>query len=126
MIKLTFVLRRLPEQSREDFQRYWREQHGPLVAKHAKAMGVKRYVQTHTTGAAMDEALQVSRGGPEPYDGVAELWWDSMDALTDAMASTAGREGARVLLEDERRFIDLPNSPLWIGEEHPVWTDPES
>jgi hypothetical protein len=24
------------------------------------------------------------------------------------------------LLEDERRFIDLERSPLWIGEEHVV------
>ena len=40
MIKLTFCLRRLPHLSREEFQRYWREQHAPLVAKHAKTLGI--------------------------------------------------------------------------------------
>jgi hypothetical protein len=25
-----------------------------------------------------------------------------------------------VLLEDERRFIDLASSPIWLAEEHPV------
>ena len=35
MIRLTFVLRRKPDLSREEFQEYWRRQHGPLVAKHS-------------------------------------------------------------------------------------------
>ncbi len=30
------------------------------------------------------------------------------------------RQAARELLEDERNFIDLPNSPLWYGEEWEV------
>src|SRR5690242_16791764 len=32
VIKLVFVLRRKPSLSREEFQRYWRERHAPLVA----------------------------------------------------------------------------------------------
>ena len=31
MIKLVFCLRRQPHLSREEFQRYWRECHAPLV-----------------------------------------------------------------------------------------------
>jgi hypothetical protein len=27
---------------------------------------------------------------------------------------------AQELLEDEQRFIDLPSSPLWLGEENVV------
>ena len=27
----------------------------------------------------------------------------------------------RLLLEDERRFIDLSRSPLWWGEEHVIF-----
>ncbi|MGH7820684.1 MAG: EthD domain-containing protein [Candidatus Binatia bacterium] len=34
MVKLVFCLRRLPHLSRAEFQRYWRETHGPLVRKH--------------------------------------------------------------------------------------------
>jgi len=29
-------------------------------------------------------------------------------------------DSARLLLEDERTFIDLPRSPLWWGTEHVV------
>ena len=95
MIKLTFCLRRLPHLTREEFQRYWREQHAPLVARHAGTLGILRYVQTHTGHDTLNSAMQGSRGGPDAYDGVAELWFES---------------------EDERKFIDLANSPLWFGD----------
>jgi hypothetical protein len=33
MVKLVFCARRLPHLSRAEFQRYWFENHGPLVKK---------------------------------------------------------------------------------------------
>jgi hypothetical protein len=62
----------------------------------------------------------VGVGGPEEYDGVAELWFDSLEALAAAGATPEGRAAGRRLLEDERRFIDLARSPVWVAEEHPV------
>ena len=120
MVKLSFVLRRKAGLTREEFQRYWREVHAPLVASHARALGIRRYVQTHTLDAPANAALRTSRGGPEEYDGVAELWWDSLEALQAATASEAGIAAGRALLEDERRFIDLTQSPLWLAEENVV------
>ena len=79
MIKLVFCLRRLPHLSRQEFQRYWLESHGPLVRQLAPALGVKRYVQVHTVTSAFSEAMSRHRGAPEDFDGVAELWWDSVD-----------------------------------------------
>ena len=120
MIKLSFCLHRLPALSREEFQHYWREKHAPLVRRHAKTMRIDRYVQTHTLTHPLNDALREGRGGPEPYDGVAELWWRSLEDLTSAFASEEGRRAGEALLEDERRFIDLARSPLWISEEHEV------
>jgi uncharacterized protein (TIGR02118 family) len=120
VIKLVFCLRRLPEISREEFQRHWREQHAPLVRAAAPALGVRRYVQVHTLTHPTNEALRRGRGGPEEYDGVAELWFDSLDALAAAGATPEGRAAGRRLLDDERRFIDLARSPVWVAEEHPV------
>jgi uncharacterized protein (TIGR02118 family) len=118
MIKLTFCLTRLPSLSREDFQHYWRETHAPLVAARAEILKIRRYVQTHTLPDAAFAALAASRAGPPAYDGVAELWWDSMEDLggTDPAARQAGLE----LLEDERRFIDLTRSPIFFSEEYEV------
>jgi uncharacterized protein (TIGR02118 family) len=120
MVKLIFCLRRLPHLSREEFQKYWLEIHGPLVRERSKAIGALRYVQLHTAHDPLNQALRASRGGPEPYDGVAELWFESVEAMTAGLAGDAGRRAAAELLEDEKRFIDLAHSPLWMGDEHPI------
>jgi uncharacterized protein (TIGR02118 family) len=117
MLKLTFCLHRRADLSREEFQRYWRDTHGPLVRSHAKALGIVRYVQTHTGHDELGAALRSSRGGPEAYDGVAELWWRDRAAFEAALTTPAAQEAGAALLEDEQRFIDLARSPLWIGEE---------
>ena len=118
MIKLAFCLHRRPELTHEAFQRYWLEEHGPLVREHAEALRIRRYVQLHTTDHALNPALQASRGGPDAYDGVAELWWESFEELAAAMATPEGQKSGATLLEDERRFIDLARSPLFVGREH--------
>lgn len=115
MIKLTYCLRRLPHLSREDFQRYWRDIHAPLVAKHAATLGIVKYEQVHTGFDAMNDAIRASRGGPEPYDGIAELWFESEASMQAAAQNPGVAEAARELLEDERNFIDLANSPLWYN-----------
>jgi len=120
VVKLVFALRRLPHLSREEFQRYWREVHAPLVRKHAETLGIRRYVQTHTLETPLNQATAASRSAPEEYDGVAELWWDSLESYAQSASSTEGRQAAIELLEDERRFIDHARSPLWLNEENPV------
>jgi uncharacterized protein (TIGR02118 family) len=120
MVKLVFCLHRLPNLTLPEFQTYWHETHGPLVARHADTLRIGRYVQTHTVDVPVNAALQATRGGPEPYDGVAEIWWDSVDDLVAGTATAEGQRAARELLDDERRFIDLARSPLWLAEEHPL------
>ena len=119
MIKLTYCLRRKPTLSLAEFQQYWREVHAPLVAKHAETMGIRRYVQVHTSDLPDVHArLQRRNGGsPEPFDGVAELWFDSFGAGND---DPAVAQANAELFADEQNFIDLANSPLWIAEENVV------
>ncbi len=120
MIRLIFLLRRKPALSLEAFQKYWREEHGPLVASHAQRIGALKYVQVHRLDDPINDAMAKARGGMEaPYDGVAELWWDSEEALTAVLSNKAGSDAGAELLEDERRFIDLANSPLWFAHEYP-------
>lgn len=120
MIRLTFVLRRKPGMSRAEFQQYWREVHGPLVAKHATALAMHRYVQVHTLDDPINDQLAGARGGMEPvYDGVAEVWWTNRAALVGTFGTEAGRAAAQELVEDEARFIDLAHSPLWLAYEYP-------
>ena len=120
MIRLVFALRRKPELSLDEFHDYWRRKHGPLVASFAEDLNILRYVQTHTVEDGANEAAQRARGDMEPhYDGVADLWWSTEAELEAAMGSEAGQAAGAALLEDEAKFIDLPQSPLWFAYEYP-------
>lgn len=120
MIKLTFCLMRRPELSREEFQKYWFENHAPLVRSHQDALRIRRYVQLHSMTSPLNDAIAASRGAPGMYDGVAELWWDSVEDMTAGASSPEGVAAGAALLEDERKFIDLARSPLWLGEEREI------
>jgi hypothetical protein len=91
------------------------------VRRHAETLRIRRYVQTHARETDLDGVLATSRGSePSFYDGVAELWWDSLEDLLAAYSTEAGQAAGAELLADEQRFIDLPRSPLWLGEEKVV------
>ena len=117
MIKLTFAVRRRDDIEPEEFHRYWRDEHGPLVRSFQPALGMRRYVQVHRIETPLNGLLQGSRNALEPFDGTAELWWDDLDALAAASSTPEGLAAGQALLEDEARFIDLARSALWLGEE---------
>lgn len=120
MIKLIFSLHRLPELTRDEFQDYWRTAHAPLVARHAPALRIARYVQSHALDTPFDAAVRGSRGAPPPYDGFAELWWESLADLEHAMTDPQALAAGAALLEDERKFIDLARSSLTFVRERVV------
>ena len=121
MIKLTFALTRRSELSREAFQAYWYDHHAPLVASFREVLRIRRYVQLYSLPLEVSEGIRQSRGGPDGYDGVAQLWWDSFDDLAANASNPEAIEAGRRLLEDEKTFIDLSRSPLWWGEEKVVF-----
>jgi uncharacterized protein (TIGR02118 family) len=121
MIKLTFALTRRADFTREAFQAYWFERHAPLVASVRETLRIRRYVQLHSADPAVSADIRRSRAGPEPYDGVAQLWWNSFEDLAATADDPAAVAAGRLLLEDERKFIDLERSPLWWGEEKVIF-----
>jgi uncharacterized protein (TIGR02118 family) len=120
VLKLTFCLRRLPSLSVLEFQDYWLNNHGPLVRRLQPALGMVRYVQLHRLDTDLADGMRRVRNAPEPYDGVAELWWESEDTYRAARRNPEAREAGRLLLEDEATFIDLARSPLWLNREEVI------
>jgi len=119
MVKLTFCLHRLPHLNRDAFQKYWFENHAPLVARYSDLLRIRRYVQTHSVTDIINDAIRASRDAPEMYDGVAELWWDSLEDLRGPQTPERLAAG-QALLDDERKFIDLARSPIFFGCEKPI------
>jgi uncharacterized protein (TIGR02118 family) len=89
-VKLIAFVKRREDFGWEDFQRYWAERHAPLVKRTPLLRG---YVQSHALAA------QYEAGRAPPFDGTAELWWDSLEEYRESWASPEMQEeqGADVL-----------------------------
>src|SRR4029077_14997639 len=98
MVKLVYCIRRRPDVPSEEFHRYWLEEHAALVRSVAEAIGAVRYVQSHTVAPELNAILRESRGSAEPYDGITEIWWESLDALGTSMQTPATQDAQRRLL----------------------------
>ena len=121
-IKLVYLLRRKPGISREAFQAYWRDKHGPFVAGLAPDFGIRRYVQSHAFDNLLDAVMVQSRGTlDDAFDGVTEIWWESVDAFMAAAGTTDGAKAAQAFVEDEANFVDFSRSIAFFTREHLVY-----
>jgi hypothetical protein len=118
MITLVFCLRRLPYLSREAFQERWLGHHGAMVAERATVLRIERYVQSHTFDEKRLGGVASIRSAPEPYDGVAQVSWNTIEDLMATFDDPQASVAALELLEDERVFIDLERSPIFFTREH--------
>ena len=117
MVKLMYLLRRRPGMSREEFREYWEHRHAVTGGARRAAIRSVRYVQNHRIDTPLDDLWRTGRSQEEPFDGVVESWFESIDALQDATSSAAGRAALVAALEDEARFIDLERSMIFMVEE---------
>jgi len=120
-IKIIFCLTRKKGLSREEFQDYWRNIHADKVSAVAKDIGMVRYLQCHSFDTPMNAALANARGGLEGYDGVMEGYWNSEEEALSFLGSDAGKAGAKLLLDDEAKFIDFARSPVFMTREHVIY-----
>jgi len=66
----------------------------------------------------LNEGLRTSRGMQPEYDGVAEVWFESEEALIQGMSSPEGQKLGSALQEDEGKFIDHSKSSAFIVQEY--------
>lgn len=112
MIKFTILLVRLPALSHAQFVSHHRDVHAqlfmsiPVVRK-----TVRRYIQQH--------ALPVALPGMPPvaFDGVTELWFDDIDALSTCFSDPDYLARVR---PDEASFLDLHACQFIISSENLV------
>ena len=95
MIKLIALLKRKPGLTREEFADRWLNDHIKLSSKMPGLRGYR-------VNIAVDH--QPNGDGVEPiYDGTAELWWDSIEAMEAAFDSQEGK----IAGEDADQFAEL-------------------
>jgi uncharacterized protein (TIGR02118 family) len=121
MIKLVYVITRRADVSKADFYEHWLKSHGPLVARQAGPLRLRKYVQSHLVDHPANEAMRAVRGMLPPVDGITEVWWDSFADLEAAYATEQGAASGQVLSQDEARFIDFSKSQVFLTEEHVIF-----
>jgi uncharacterized protein (TIGR02118 family) len=105
MIKLVYCITRLPGMSQSEFSDYFERVHGPIGRR---IPGLRRLVQSHSLPPDDD-----TRAG---FDGMAELWFDDVAALTNARRSPEWAASTA----DEKNFIDHSRVAYFITEEHEI------
>ena len=108
MVKLLALLFKKPGLTDEEFNRYWREKHGPLAAKIIP--GLRKYTQSHFIRRPDSN---------DAGDGFAELWFDDLEAIR-ALSAWRQTAAGQPLLEDEDKFMDRRKTVRYIVEEHPM------
>lgn len=95
------LLTRAEGASREEFRRWWLEQHAPLARQ---LPGLRRLV------------FDVVEGDDQGVDGVSELWFDSRAAFDAAYGSEIGeRVAADSLANVSRRVRLLVDEHVQVG-----------
>ena len=121
MIKLVYCIARRADVSAEQFYRYWLDEHGPLVKSVAHDIGACHYVQSHTVLPELNTVMQAGRGLQPPFDGITEVWWQSVEDFERGSATPAGQAAAARLQDDESTFIDFSRSHVFMTEEHEIF-----
>ena len=102
MTKAVFVLHKRPGMGRDEFRRYWRDVHGPIAAK---LPGLRKYSQNHSLPDPSQANL--------PCDGIAELWFDSAEALQAALDSPE----VAATMADIPNFLDPDRVGMMVVDE---------
>lgn len=102
MIKIVAVIKKKPTLSRDEFIRYWHDDHPFFV----RALpGIRGYRQN----PAIDHRKEW------PFDGMAELWFDDVSAVKEAYSG----DEAAALFAHEEEFLE--STQWFISEEAPVF-----
>ncbi len=105
MIKLVYCVTRKPDLSEAEFSSYWEHVHGPIGRR---IPGLRRLVQSHAVQEPSDVA-------PD-FDGMAELWFDDIEALQVARRSAEWQASTA----DEANFIDSTRTALFLTVEREI------
>ncbi|HWN98312.1 MAG TPA: EthD domain-containing protein [Blastocatellia bacterium] len=106
MIKLVYCFKKRPDLTDEQFFDYWKNVHGPIGAR---IPGLRKLVQSHALSVPGDARVR-------DFDGIAELWFENIEALLAARQSPEWQESSR----DEDNFIDHSHVAYFISEEHEI------
>ncbi len=118
-LKATYLLARREGLTQAECHETWLREHGPLVASHAETLGMSKYVQSHAVAPEVNAAIQAGRNYEPAPDGLTEVWVNSIEEM--GQGGDGARDAAAALVEDERRFVQMDRSRLFLSREHVIF-----
>ena len=70
--------------------------------------------------SARDLVIGPREGLVEPFDGIAELWVEDMEALERDWSTDKAKEYIQIFFDDEKNFIDWTRSTILVSNEYVV------
>src|SRR5215470_1082151 len=107
MIKLVYCISKKPGLTDEAFFSYWKDVHGAIGGR---IPGLRKLVQSRRLNIPGDKYQ------PD-YDGMAELWFDDVDALLRARQSPEWQASHA----DEANFVGHGKTAYFVSEEHVIF-----
>jgi uncharacterized protein (TIGR02118 family) len=105
VVKIVLLLHRRADLSIDDFRRYWHDTHRPLLER---LPGLRRLV--------LNDVLPGPDGAEPACDGIAEDWFDSLEAMQAAFASPE----AEAVTADVVNFLDLSRFQMLMVAEQEI------
>jgi uncharacterized protein (TIGR02118 family) len=96
--------------SLEDFRAYWLKDHARLVLEVPELC---KYVQSHTLDSGYRKHEPI-------YDGIAELWYENIDA----MRRIANLPASKAASDDDANFIDMSKFGFILTRERAIKENP--
>ena len=102
----------------DEFDHYWNHMHGAIVTGVPEfTRHVRRYVQCHWVASysgARDASKLTTQWRRAPFDGIAELWFDS---IADMVVAFNEPQFMAKIAPDDEKFVDAVHTQLFTLRE---------
>jgi len=114
MIKLVQCIRARSGLSPVEFRSSW-QRYGELLQASRDTLGAVAVELTTTLSVDANLELILSRDTAEPFDAMAEIWWENATVLTEALKDPEATALVARLQELQESFMDMPRCVFFFA-----------
>jgi len=78
-VKLISLVKKKGNMTQEEFRMHWLEEHAKITLE-----------LKHVKGYRINIPIEYQKNKELPYDGIAEIWWDSVEEMKEDLESEIG------------------------------------
>ncbi|MGE0502018.1 MAG: EthD domain-containing protein [Rhizobiaceae bacterium] len=117
-VKGTFLSKRRPDSTVEEYQKYWRGTHADIIQAQEDFFSfVRAYVQNHFVPGSFVTLAGGALSQEDSFDGSPQMWFDSADDIYGAFATDGYHKHIK---EDEKVLVKVGYSQSFISRESPI------